>query len=203
MGCGPDHVPPSRRAKKQKNEHFSPGSRAFATRGTVSPHRTKNNNCPRLGYPPPIRRRAQKQKKTCETSAGTPVAPGQTPYKKKRFCLFWLRFGLRLHPVARRQHRAPVVQKNEGPPTISMRGVVQKNEGSPQVRRFAHMERTRAQHNHVRTWPHTSSGKTKKTWRVDGATDHVPWGAGQGYKKQNYLGVVTPCFEARGPYKKK
>ena len=31
-----------------------------------------------------------------------------------------------------------------------MRGVVQKkNEGSPQVRRFAHMERTRAQHKKV------------------------------------------------------
>ena len=60
--------------------------------------------------------------------------------------------------------------------------------------------------NHVRTWPHTSSGKTKKTWRVDGATDHVPWGAGQGYKKQNYFGVVTcrdPLFWSQRPVQKK
>ena len=48
-----------------------------------------------------------------------------------------------------------------------------------------------------------AAAKQKKTWRVDGAADHVPWGAGPGYKKQNYLGVVTPCVEARGPHKKK
>ena len=41
-----------------------------------------------LGTHPPSGAEPKNKKKTCETSAGTPVAPGQTPYKKIVFVCF-------------------------------------------------------------------------------------------------------------------